>query len=505
MSEELDQRQVRLAKLQALRERGADPFRVERYPRTHTVAEIIAREAELGETTVRIAGRVTAHRVMGKATFLDVTDETGRIQVYVRRDEVGDETYADIKDLDLGDIVGIAGTVFRTRTGELTVHCREYLLLAKCLRPIPYGKEYQGTRRLSLSDTELRHRQRYLDFIVHPEARALLEKRARMVRAIRRFLDDRGFMEVETPVLQTIAGGAAARPFVTYYNALDMECKLRISLELPLKRLIVGNFPRVYEIGRVFRNEGISTRHNPEFTLMELYQAYADLDDIMELVEEMCVAACEAVHGEPRFTAAVPAGDGGFRDVEVDLSRRPWARLRMMDGLERYAGVHEDDVADLERAKATCDRLDIRVESKDSVGSIIEKIHEKCVQPHLIEPTFVTDFPVETSPLAKRRPDDPRYVRRFEGYLAAQEICNAFSEINDPLDQRERFEEQVRRRAQGDEESHPMDEDFLRALEYGMPPTGGLGVGIDRLIMVLTGTVSIREVIAFPQVRPEQP
>ncbi len=503
MSEESEQRQVRLAKLESLRARGADPFQIERYPRSHVVADIIAHEEDLRDSTVTAAGRVTSVRLMGKASFLDLTDETGRIQIYVRRNELGDEQYERVTDLDIGDIVGVTGIVFRTRTGELTIHASECILLAKCLRPLPLGKEHDGIRHAALSDVELRHRQRYLDFIVHPEARELIVKRSRMVREIRSFLDARGYVEVETPVLQSVAGGAAARPFVTHHNALDLDLKLRISLELPLKRMIVGGFPRVYEIGRVFRNEGISPRHNPEFTLLELYEAYSNLEDIMELVEEMYIAACMAVTGSSRFVAMPQDGRHGDGPVEVDLARRPWRRLSMLDGLAQYAGVTRDDLSTLDAAKAVCVRLDVDTEKDTSVGGIIEKIHEKYVQPHLMEPTFITDFPLETSPLAKRRPDDPTLTRRFEVYMAGQELGNAFSEINDPLDQRSRFEDQVRRRVAGDEEAHPMDEDFIRALEYGMPPTGGLGVGIDRLIMVLTGSPSIREVIAFPLLRPE--
>lgn len=508
MSEDFEQRQVRLAKLEQLRRQGVDPFRIERFPRSYVAADIVSRGDAMLDQEVAVAGRMTALRNMGRASFLDVTDESGRIQVYARRDELGDGAYGIVRDLDIGDIIGVRGRVFRTRTGELTIRAAECVLLAKCLRPIPFGKEYGGTRRGDASDRELLHRQRYLDFIVHREARDILEKRARMIRAIRAFLDARGYLEVETPVLQEVAGGAAARPFVTHHNAYDQDYKLRISLELPLKRLIVGGFPRVYEIGKVFRNEGVSTRHNPEFTLLELYEAYSNLEDIMDLVEEMYVAACEAVHGATTFPVTVQAEEG-YRQVEIDVARRPWRRLAMLDGLAQYAGVTREDLASLESARATCERLDpdhrhLKPTEESSVGGVIEKLHEVYVQPHLIEPTFVTDFPLETSPLAKKKPGDPALTRRFEVYMAGQELGNAFSELNDPLDQRERFEAQVRMRAAGDQEAHPMDEDFLRALEYGMPPTGGLGVGMDRLLMVLTDTYSIRDVIAFPLVRPEK-
>lgn len=519
MREELEQRSVRIGKLEALRARGIDPFSIERFPRSHTASDIVDRADEMMGADVSVAGRLTSLRAMGKASFADVTDETGRLQVYVRRDDVGADLYADIRDLDIGDIVGVRGTVFRTKTGEVSVHTSEFSLLSKCLRPLPLGKEYDGARHRALSDPEVRHRQRYLDFIVNDAARDLIAKRSRMVRAIRRFLDERGYMEVETPVLQAIAGGAAARPFVTHHNALDAQFKLRISLELPLKRLIVGGFPRVYEIGRVFRNEGVSTRHNPEFTLLELYEAYSNLEDIMDLVEEMYQAACLAVTGSttfrtpqrperPQQAADLPReiapGQADEASVEVDVSKRPWRRLSILDGIAEYAGVGRMELTTLDQAREACRRVGIPTEHETTVGGIIEKLHERFVQPRLIEPTFITDFPAETSPLAKRKPDDPTLTRRFEVYMAAQELGNAFSEINDPLDQRERFEEQVRQRGQGNDEAHPMDEDFIRALECGMPPTGGLGVGMDRLVMVLAGAPSIREVIAFPLVRPEQ-
>jgi lysyl-tRNA synthetase class 2 len=348
---------------------------------------------------------------------------------------------------------------------------------------------------------EIRHRQRYLDFIANPDSRTLIEKRSRMITAIRTFLDALGFLEVETPILQAIAGGAAARPFHTHHNALDADFKLRISLELPLKRLIVGGFPKVYEIGRVFRNEGVSTRHNPEFTLLELYEAYTDLDGMMDLVERMYEAACLAVTGSSRFTARSEGHSGA--EIEVDLARRPWRRLPMLDGIEQYARVSRSELTDLGAACRACERVGVDTTRETCVGGIIEKLHERFVQPHLVEPTFVTDFPVETSPLAKRKPGEPSLTRRFEVYMATQELGNAFSEINDPIEQRRRFEDQALQRAAGNDEAHPMDEDFLAALECGMPPTGGLGVGMDRLAMVLSGAVSIREIIAFPLVRPE--
>lgn len=520
--EENDLRAQRLAKLQALRAAGIDPYLIERYDRSHEAAVAIdsfRQLEELGGTAedwsfiqlpdhegpgARIAGRLVAVRLMGKAAFVHIQDETGRIQIYVRLEDLGEEIYERFKDLDIGDILGVEGIVFRTRTGEITLHAYKYELLAKCLRPLPIGKEKEGEHFSGLSDVEQRYRMRYVDLLANPEARVILRKRSDMIRAIREFLDEKQFIEVETPVLQVEAGGAAARPFKTHHNALDYDFKLRISLELYLKRLIVGGFDRVYEIGRVFRNEGISTRHNPEFTLLELYQAYVNLEDIMELVEEMYVYAAKAVNGEPVISHPVERPDGTVVTETIDLSRRPWPRISMLDGIHQYAGVRPEEFDTLDSARAACTRLGIPAEREHTVGGIIEKLHERFTQPNLIQPTFITDFPLETSPLAKKNPDNPALTRRFEVYIATQELGNAFSEINDPIDQRERFEDQVRQRAEGDEEAHPLDEDFIRALEYGMPPTGGLGIGIDRMAMILTGAHSIRDVILFPLMRPER-
>lgn len=504
MSEELDIRAQRLAKLEALREQGRDPYAIEKYPVTHAAGQIHDNFDSFENQTVTLAGRLTSMRGKGKVTFADLRDETGRIQLFVKFDELGEAAYDQFKNLDLGDILGVRGFVFRTKTGEISVHVQEVTLLAKCLRPLPLGKEYEGGHAYGLTDVEQRYRMRYVDLLVTPEARETLKKRSLVVQAIRRFLDDKGFLEVETPVLQVEAGGASARPFKTHHNALDYDFKLRISLELFLKRLIVGGFEKVYEIGRVFRNEGVSTRHNPEFTLLELYQAYANLEDIMELVEEMYVAACVAVNGSPRFTARKQTAGGETIEEEIDFSARPWKRLSMLDGIQQYAGISPDELTTLESAKAALERVGIPSEKEHTVGGIIEKLHERFTQPHLIQPTFIVDFPLETSPLAKKRPDNPSLTRRFEVYVATQELGNAFSEINDPIDQRERFENQLVQKAMGDEETHPMDEDFLRALEYGMPPTGGLGIGIDRLAMVLTNAPSIRDVILFPLLRPEK-
>lgn len=492
---------VRLEKLNALRAAGRDPFAIERFDRTHTAQEILAHYDELENETVSVAGRVDSPpRVMGKATFLHIADATGRMQVYIKRDDVGEDTYEDIRHrLDAGDFLGVTGFVFKTKTGEISIHAQSVQILAKALRPMPFGKEYEtesGEERHAgaLRDTEIRYRQRYVDLNVNRAAREALINRIKVVRAMRQFLDGEGYLEVETPVLQQVAGGAAARPFLTHHNALDIELHLRISLELYLKRLIVGGFEKVYEIGRVFRNEGISTRHNPEFSLLELYEAYANLEDMMALVERLFRACCRAIHGREEFT---------FQGNPIDLSQ-PFARLPILEGIEKYAGISPESFESLAKAHAAMRSVGLPTEDEPTVGGIIEKLHERFTQPNLIQPTFITDFPLETSPLAKKRPDNPNLVRRFEVYMGATELGNAFSEINDPLDQRERFVAQSHMRAGGNEEAHPMDEDFLRALEYGMPPTGGYGSGIDRLAIVLTDSASIRDVILFPQLRPEK-
>ncbi len=491
---------IRLQKLAALREAGRDPFLVERFDVTHHADEI-ARDFERMEGhTVFLAGRITSLRLMGKAAFLDLTDSTGRIQLYVRKDEIGDEVYGDIQHhLDLGDVVGVSGFVFKTKTGETSVHVREWTLLAKSLRSLPLGKEYEtvdGEEKHAgaLKDPELRYRQRSVDLLVNRDSRERLLNRMKLVRAMREFLDKHDYLEVETPVLQTIAGGASARPFLTHHNTLDMELHLRISLELYLKRLIIGGLDRVYEIGRVFRNEGISTRHNPEFTMMEVYAAYANLDDMMTLVEGMFRHVCRALYGREQFV---------HQGREIDLAPN-FARLPILEGIRKNGGVEPEELQTLESAHAVLRRLGLSVENEPTVGGIIEKLHEKFTQPTLMQPTFITEFPLETSPLAKKMPGNPALTRRFEVYAACAELGNAFSEINDPLDQRERFEAQAALRAGGDGEAHSTDEDFLRAMEYGMPPTGGLGVGVDRLAIVLTDAPSIRDVLLFPLLRPEK-
>ena len=491
---------IRLQKLAALREAGRDPFAVERFDVTHHAQEIAENFEGLEGHTVFLAGRVMSVRLMGKAAFLDITDSTGRIQIYLRRDEIGEEIYADIQHhLDLGDIAGVSGFVFKTKTGETSVHAREWTLLAKGLRPLPFGKEYEtesGEEKHSgaLKDAEMRYRQRSVDLLVNKESRERLLNRMKVTRAMREYLDQRDYLEVETPVLQTIAGGAAARPFLTHHNTLDLELHLRISLELYLKRLIVGGLDRVYEIGRVFRNEGVSTRHNPEFTLMEVYAAYANLDDMMTLVEGMYRHICRALHGVEQFH---------YQGQMIDLAPN-FARLSMLEGIRQNAGVAPEELESLESAHAVLKRLGLPTENEPTVGGIIEKLHERFTQPTLIQPTFITEFPAETSPLAKKMPGNPALTRRFEIYMAGAELGNAFSEINDPLDQRERFAEQAALRAGGDAEAHPMDEDFLRAMEYGMPPTGGFGGGVDRLAIILTDAPSIRDVILFPLLRPER-
>jgi lysyl-tRNA synthetase class 2 len=482
--------QQRRAKLARLRERGVDPY-PPRYSRTHTAAEAsLAFQAweEAGAADpaldVRVAGRITAMRDMGGATFVDLRDGSGRLQAYLRRDVLGDQAYEGLRDLDLGDFLGAAGNLFRTRTGEVTVDVREHTLLAKALLPPP--DKWHG-----LADVETRYRQRYLDLMANQEVRDLFILRSRVVAAIRRFMDGRGFLEVETPVLQPRPGGAAARPFVTRYEALDRDFYLRIAVELHLKRLIVGGFDRVYEMGRVFRNEGLSTRHNPEFTLLESYDAYADYNAVAAMVEELVSQVAQEVLG----TTRVP-NEGG----ELDLSP-PWRRLTVAEGLLQYAGMDLEKHWEEAALRAAVEKMGIEAPPGADWAQLVDEVLATCVEPQLIEPTFLMDYPAALSPLAKTKPEDPRFVERFEPFVAGIELGNAYTELNDPLEQRERFREQARRRAAGDEQAERGDEDFLRALEHGMPPTGGLGLGIDRVVMVLTGQRAIRQVILFPQLR----
>ncbi|MEN6372887.1 MAG: lysine--tRNA ligase [Armatimonadota bacterium] len=491
--QENDLIKARMAKLQEMRDQGMDPFEVERYERTHLAEDIKSNFDQLEDQTVKAAGRVTGIREMGKASFAHIEDRSGKIQLYFRRDELGDD-YRSVHLMDMGDFIGVEGFVFKTRTGEISIHVKSVMMLAKSLRPPPYGKQKGDEQWYGLQDVEQRYRQRYLDLIVNPESRDIFEKRSKIITAIRNFYDSRHYLEVETPVLQSVAGGAAARPFLTYHNALEHQFHLRISLELYLKRLVVGGFERVYEIGRVFRNEGLSTRHNPEFTLLESYEAYANLEDMMKLVEDMFVEICKKLYGGTKFM---------YQGQEIDVTP-PWTRLPMLAGIEKYAGVKPEEFATLESAKTAMERVGLPTEHEDLVGGIIEKIHERFVQPELIQPTFITDFPLETSPLAKKVPGNPNLTRRFEVYIGAQETGNAFSEINDPIDQKDRFIKQSERRAAGDAEAHPMDEDFIQALEYGMPPTGGLGIGVDRLVRLFTDQEALRDVILFPQMKPEK-
>ena len=475
---------IRREKLTNLQDAGRDPFAITRYDVTHHSAEILAAGDELVGKEVSVAGRMMVKRIMGKASFCKIQDKQGVIQCYVARDDLGEEAYAEFKKMDIGDIIGVKGFVFRTKTGEITVHTKELTLLTKSLKPLP--EKFHG-----LQDTDVRYRQRYLDLIVNPEVRDTFVKRSQILREIRRFLDDRGFMEVETPMLVPNAGGAAARPFETHYNALDEDVKLRISLELYLKRLIVGGLERVYEIGRVFRNEGVDTRHNPEFTLMELYQAYTDYNGMMELTEDMFRHLARVVCGSTTIT---------YQGTEIDLGK-PFDRLTMIDAVKKYSGVDFDAVKTLEEARALAREHGIAFEDRHTRGDIINLFFEAYCEENLIQPVFIMDHPVEISPLTKKKPTDPTKVERFELFIYGREMCNAYSELNDPVDQRARFAAQDAMAAAGDAEANHTDEDFLNALEIGMPPTGGIGYGIDRLVMLLTDSAAIRDVLLFPTMK----
>ena len=475
---------IRREKLTNLQNAGRDPFAITRYDVTHHSAEIRAAGDELVGKEVSVAGRMMVKRIMGKASFCKIQDKQGVIQCYVARDDLGEEAYAEFKKMDIGDIIGVKGFVFRTKTGEITVHTKELTLLTKSLKPLP--EKFHG-----LQDTDVRYRQRYLDLIVNPEVRDTFVKRSQILREIRRFLDDRGFMEVETPMLVPNAGGAAARPFETHYNALDEDVKLRISLELYLKRLIVGGLERVYEIGRVFRNEGVDTRHNPEFTLMELYQAYTDYNGMMDLTEDMFRHLAKVVCGSTTIT---------YQGTEIDLGK-PFERLTMIDAIKKYSGVDFDTVKTEEEAKALAKAHNIAFEERHSRGDIINLFFETYCEENLIQPVFIMDHPVEISPLTKKKPTDPTKVERFELFIYGREMCNAYSELNDPIDQRARFAAQDALAAAGDAEANHTDEDFLNALEIGMPPTGGIGYGIDRLVMLLTDSSAIRDVLLFPTMK----
>lgn len=480
-----DQVQVRRDKLADLRQNGKDPFVQTTYPVTAHAREINERFDEFEGRTVSVAGRILSKRDMGKASFIDILDGSGRIQSYVRKDHIGDESYALFKKFDLGDIVGLTGEAFRTQKGQISVKADSVELLSKSLLPLP--EKFHG-----LKDTDLRYRQRYVDLIVNPEVRDTFVKRSQIITETRNFLNGREFLEVETPVLHTVAGGAAARPFVTHHNSLDLDMYLRIALELYLKRLIVGGMERVYEIGRVFRNEGMDTRHNPEFTLLELYQAYTDVNGMMELTESLIKYLAQKVCG----SLQIPYGD-----VTVDLEK-PFARMTMTEAVRQYSGVDFDGIASLEEAREEAKKHHIEYEERHKKGDILNLFFEEYVEEKLIQPTFITEHPVEISPLAKKKPDDNRVTERFELFITAHEFANAFSELNDPIDQRERFEAQAALKAAGDDEACDVDEDFLTALEYGMPPTGGLGIGMDRMVMLLTNSASIRDVLLFPTMKP---
>ena len=475
---------VRMQKLEALRAGGVDPFGA-RFERTHLSTEIIDDFSNLDGSVVKIAGRLMAMRSHGKATFADILDLSGRIQVYARVDSLGEDAYGLLTSLDIGDIIGVVGKVFRTRRGEISVEIDEFTLLCKALRPLP--EKWQG-----LVDVDLRYRHRYLDLIVNPDVRRVFLQRTAVIKAAREFLDSRGYIEVETSSLHSIPGGASARPFITHHNALDIDLYMRIALELHLKRLIVGGLEKVYELGRVYRNEGISTKHNPEFTMLELYEAYADYTDMMNIAENLIHYVATKVLGTP----VVRCGD-----QEVDLTP-PWPRLTMVDAVSKYLGVDFTKIEIDKDALLAADSLGVEVGEDTSRGAVLAEIYDELVEPKLITPTFITDYPIEVSPLARRRKDDPRYTHRFELIIGGREMANAFSELNDPLDQRKRFQAQVALRDKGDEEAHMMDEDFLLALEHGMPPTGGMGIGIDRLVMLITNQDSIRDVILFPTMRP---
>ena len=485
-----DQLQVRREKLDNLRSLGLDPFG-KRFERTHLASELIEtygsiekEELDGKEISVTIAGRIMTKRGKGKAGFAHIQDLSGQIQIYVRQDAVGEEQYEIFTIADLGDIVGVSGLMFKTKTGELSIKVKSFELLSKSLRPLP--DKFHG-----LKDVEQRYRQRYLDLIMSNESKETFITRSRIIRSMRNYLDQNGYLEVETPMMHAIAGGAAARPFVTHHNALDMELFMRIAIELHLKRLIVGGLEKVYEIGRVFRNEGVSTRHNPEFTMIELYEAYADYRDIMALTENLIAHVAQEVLG----TTTVPYGE-----YEVDLKPQ-WKRLHMVDAIKEYTGVDFWNVTTTEEAKQLAKENGIEIKDTMEYGHIVNEFFEQRIEEKLIQPTFIYGHPVEISPLAKKNPEDPRFTDRFELFIVGREHANAFTELNDPIDQRQRFEAQLKEREQGNDEAHEMDEDFVEALEYGMPPTGGLGIGVDRLVMLLTNSPSIRDVLLFPLMR----
>ena len=475
---------VRREKLKTLQDNGKNPFEITKFDVTHHSMDIKDNFEEMEGKNVTVAGRIMSKRVMGKASFCNIQDLKGNIQSYVARDSIGEESYADFKKYDIGDIVGISGEVFKTKTGEISIHAAEVTLLTKSLQILP--EKFHG-----LTNTDIRYRQRYVDLIMNAEAKDTFIKRSKIISCIRKYLDGQGFMEVETPMLVSNAGGAAARPFETHFNALDEDLKLRISLELYLKRLIVGGLERVYEIGRVFRNEGLDTRHNPEFTLMELYQAYTDYNGMMDLTENLYRFVAQEVLGTTKVV---------YNGIEMDWGK-PFERITMVDAVKKYAGVDWNEIHTLEDARAIADEKHVEYEERHKKGDILNLFFEEFVEEHLIQPTFVMDHPIEISPLTKKKPDNPEYVERFEMFINGWEMCNAYSELNDPIDQRERFKAQDALADAGDEEANHTDEDFLNALEIGMPPTGGIGYGIDRLCMLLTDSAAIRDVLLFPTMK----
>ncbi len=500
MASDDEQVRNRKAKLDHLKDAGNDPFAVHRFPRTHTSAQVVtqieAAEEAAGDADmdwdaagfeVTVCGRLMAMRDQGKSIWADLHDDAGKIQLWAGKKQLGDDAFDAFSDLDIGDIIGATGHAFRTRRGEPTVELSEWRLLAKSLRPLP--EKFHG-----LQDIQLRYRRRYLDLIVNPDVREIFARRTAAIRAMRSFFDDRDFQEVTTPMMQPLYGGANARPFTTHHNTLDMDLYLRIAPELYLKRLVIGGLERVYEIGRVFRNEGIDALHNPEFTIMEAYMAYADYEDMMELFEGLVCEMAVAVNGSLQFT---------YRDNEISLEP-PWQRVSLLDAIREAPGVDFGEISGDEEAREACADLELGDMTQDNWAALLDKCFDRFVAPTLIQPTFVIDYPVQISPLAKRLPDRPHLTARFEPHIGGEEIGNAFSELNDPIDQRERFEAQVRAGACGDEEAHPLDEDYLLAMEYGLPPTGGIGMGVDRVIMLLTGCTNLREVILFPQLRPEE-
>ena len=482
LNELLKIRREKLAELQAA---GNDPYVITKYDQTHHTTDIKDNFETMEGATVSIAGRLMSKRVMGKASFCNVQDLKGNIQSYVARDSLGEDEYKAFKKLDIGDLVGIKGEVFKTKTGEISIHATSVTLLSKSLQILP-------EKFHCLTNTDMRYRQRYVDLIMNGEAKTTFINRSKIISTVRRYLDSQGFMEVETPMLVTNAGGAAARPFETHFNALDMDVKLRISLELYLKRLIVGGMEKVYEIGRVFRNEGLDTRHNPEFTLMELYQAYTDYHGMMDLTENLYRYVAKEVLGTTVIT---------YNGIEMDLGK-PFARITMLDAVKQYSGVDFNEIKTLEEARAVAKEHHVEYEERHQKGDILNLFFEEFVEEHLVQPTFVMDHPIEISPLTKKKPENPEYVERFEFFMNGWEMANAYSELNDPIDQRERFKAQEALLAQGDEEANTTDEDFLYALELGMPPTGGIGFGIDRMVMLLTDSPSIRDVLLFPTMKP---